>query len=241
MTNKLENQMALVTGASRGIGRSIGIALDKSGAHVLLSARNKQKLVEVQNEITLQKGKASILVMDLADEREIDDTFDRIEKQWGRLDILVNNAGIGFFEKLVDYPLSEFDKTININLRSLMQCCQRALRMMIPARSGYIINIASVQGIKGYALQSVYAASKHGVMGLTKALAVEVQEYGIRTSVILPGGVDTDLIREARPDLDPSVLMHPEDIAGTVLYLLSLSEQAMVDQIVVRRRSSSPF
>ena len=179
--------------------------------------------------------------MDLADEREIDDTFDRIEKQWGRLDILVNNAGIGFFEKLVDYPLSEFDKTININLRSLMQCCQRALRMMIPARSGYIINIASVQGIKGYALQSVYAASKHGVMGLTKALAVEVQEYGIRTSVILPGGVDTDLIREARPDLDPSVLMHPEDIAGTVLYLLSLSEQAMVDQIVVRRRSSSPF
>ncbi len=112
---------------------------------------------------------------------------------------------------------------------------------MIPQKSGYIINISSVQGVKAYRQQSIYAASKHAVMGMSKALAAEVQEHNIRISAILPGGVDTDLISDARPDLDRSILIKPEDIAQTVLYLLSLSDRAMVDQVMVRRFTSTQF
>jgi 3-oxoacyl-[acyl-carrier protein] reductase len=106
---------------------------------------------------------------------------------------------------------------------------------------GHIINISSVVGWKGYAEQSAYSASKHGIMGLTKSLAREEQEHGIRVSAILPGGVDTELIREARPDLDPQQLMSPDDVADAVAYLLSVSSRAGVDEIHLRRRNSTPF
>jgi 3-oxoacyl-[acyl-carrier protein] reductase len=96
-------------------------------------------------------------------------------------------------------------------------------------------------GFKGYPNQTAYTASKHGVVGLSKALSAEVQKYGIRVSLIHPGGVDTDLVGNARPDLDKSVLMQPEDIAQTVMYLLSLSKRAMVDEIYIRRSKSTPF
>ena len=112
---------------------------------------------------------------------------------------------------------------------------------MIPQRDGYIISISSVVGFKGYPNQSAYTAAKHGVMGLTKSLAVELQTHGIRVSAVLPGGVDTDMVRAARPDLDPSVLLQPEDVAQTVMYLLSLSDRAAIDQIYIRRRGSQPF
>ena len=113
--------------------------------------------------------------------------------------------------------------------------------MMIPAGSGFIINLSSVVGFKGYVNQSAYTATKHGVMGLTKSLAAEVQEHGISVSAILPGGVDTDFIGAARPDLDRSILIPPEDIAKTVLFMLSLSDRTMVDQIYIRRRTGTPF
>jgi len=157
------------------------------------------------------------------------------------LDILINNAGVLKSGNIVDFSIDDFDMLVDINLRTVYLCCQQALKIMVPAGKGYIINLSSVVGFKGYPQQTAYSAAKHGVMGLTKALAAEVAEHGIRVSVILPGGVDTDLIREARPDLDSSVLMQPEDIADTVLYLLELPERAMVDQIYIRRSKSSPF
>jgi len=113
--------------------------------------------------------------------------------------------------------------------------------MMIPQRSGCIINVSSVVGIKGYPNQAAYTASKHGVMGLTKSLAVEAQPHGIRVSAVLPGGVDTDMVAQARPDLDRSVLLQPDDVADAVMFLLSLSDRAAIDEIYIRRRASQPF
>jgi 3-oxoacyl-[acyl-carrier protein] reductase len=130
---------------------------------------------------------------------------------------------------------------MQVNTKAVFLCCQQALRLMIPRRQGYIINISSVVGFKGYPNQAAYTASKHAVMCLTKSLAVEAQEHGIRVSAILPGGADTQMIADARPDLDPRILLQPEDIAHTVLYLLSLSDRAAVDQIYIRRRGSQPF
>jgi NAD(P)-dependent dehydrogenase (short-subunit alcohol dehydrogenase family) len=112
---------------------------------------------------------------------------------------------------------------------------------MIPRRRGYIINIGSVVSLKGYPRQAAYTAAKHAVLGLTKSLAVEMQEHDVRVSAILPGAVYTEMARQARPDLDPDILMQPRDVAQSVMYLLSLSDRAHVDQIYIRRRGSSPF
>jgi 3-oxoacyl-[acyl-carrier protein] reductase len=237
----LKDQVVLVTGASRGIGRSISEALAGRGARVVLTARNKMLLDKLENEITLSGGKAEAVRADISEENDLSYLFKLITEKYGKLDVLVNNAAVGTFGRLAEFSIYDFDKIITVNLRGVYLCCQKALKLMIPAKSGYIINISSMQGFKGYKDQSAYAASKHGVMGLTKSLASEVQEHGVRVSAILPGGVDTELIRQARPDLDSSVLIKTADIARTVLFLLSLSDRAMIDQIVIRRRAASPF
>ncbi len=237
----LKKKVACVTGASRGIGRSISLMLAEAGAHVILCSRNRNKLQDVKGEIASRGGKATVIPADIAVEKEITSVFDTIKAKIGRLDILVNSAGIGSTGSLVDFPIENFDQIMAVNLRGVFICCQQAMRIMITQGSGYIINISSVVGFKGYPDQSAYTASKHGVMGLTKSLAVEAQEHGIQVSAILPGGVDTEFVKNIRPDLDTSVLILPEDIAKTVVYLLSLSDRAMVDQVHIRRRVSSPF
>jgi 3-oxoacyl-[acyl-carrier protein] reductase len=234
-------QVALVTGSSQGIGRSIGIGLAEAGVKVVLTARNQKKLEAVQEEIASRGGEAEVLQADISMEEDILHLFDKLEERYGKLDILVNNAGIGIWGKLVDFAMDDFDRLMAVNVRGLYLCCQQAMRMMIPRKKGFIINVSSVVGFKGYPNQSAYTASKHAVMGITKSLAVEAQEHNICVSVILPGGVDTDFIGEARPDLDRSILIPPEDIARCVLFLLSLSDRAMVDQIYIRRRTGSPF
>ena len=241
MNKRLKDKVALVTGASKGIGKSISKALAKAGVHTILTARSIGLLKEVKEEIERSGGWATVFTADLSREGDIIKLFENIKKSIGNLDILINNAGLLESGKLVDFPMKKFDSMMAVNLRAVFVCCQQALKIMIPAGSGYIINISSVVGFKGYPEQTAYTASKHGVMGLTKALAAEVAENGIRVSAILPGGVDTSLIGSVRPNLDPSILIRPEDIAGTVLYLLSLSERAMVDQVYVRRSNGSPF
>ena len=144
---------------------------------------------------------------------------------------------LGEFKKAVE----DFDRVLATNLRGTFLSCQEAMRIMVPQGGGTIINIASVVGFKGYANQSAYTASKHGIMGLTKALALEAQPHRIRVSAILPGGVDTGLATSARPDLKREELLRPEDIARTVLFLLSLPEHAAIDEIYIRRRNSAPF
>ena len=208
---------------------------------MLLAARSEELLSDLQDEIKDSGGFAKAYPTDLRKNNSILDLFKQIKNDFNQLDILVNNAGVIKSGNMVDFSMEDFDMLVNVNLRAVYSCCQQALKFMIPARKGYIINLSSVVGIKGYPRQTAYGSVKHGIMGLTKALAAELAEHGIRVSVILPGGVDTDLIREARPDLDSSVLMQPEDIADTVLYLLELPERAMVDQIYIRRSKSSPF
>ncbi|MHB9128743.1 MAG: SDR family oxidoreductase [Candidatus Humimicrobiaceae bacterium] len=237
----LKDKVVLITGASKGIGKNISIALAKEGAITVLVSRNKETLEKTHEEILSLGGKALAIPADISKEEEILNLFSKIKDQFGRLDILINNAATIITGKLVDFSLKDFDKMMQTNLRGLYICCQQALRIMLPQKSGYIINISSVAGFKGYAEQSAYTAGKHGVMGITKSLAAEVYKDGIFVSAILPGGVDTELAWYARPDIDRSILISPQDIADTVLYLLRLSDTAWVDQIYIHRKTAQPF
>jgi 3-oxoacyl-[acyl-carrier protein] reductase len=242
MESGIKGKNILVTGASKGIGRAISRSVAAAGANVIMTARDEESLINLKKEInSAGKGSALYTVADLANEKDIESLFKKVEEELGTLDVLINNAGFVIPGELVDFSIKDFDKLIDVNLRATYLCCQHALKLMLPKESGYIINISSVVGFKGYPNQTAYTASKHGVVGLSKALSAEVQKYGIRVSLIHPGGVDTDLVGKARPDLDKSVLMQPEDIAQTVMYLLSLPERAMVDEIYIRRSKSTPF
>jgi len=237
----LNGQVAVVTGAGRGIGRAIAQRLARAGAHAVLSARTAAPLAETERAIRAAGGSAEAAPADVADEEQVRSLFRRVTERHGRVDILVNNAGLGVFGPLADTSAADFDRVMAVNLRGAFLCCREALRLMAPRRRGTIINISSVVGFRGYPNQSAYAASKHGLMGLTKSLAVEAQPHGIRVSAVLPGGVDTDMSRQSRPDLKADDLMQPEDIAQAVEFLLSLSDRASVDEIYIRRRASKPF
>ncbi len=237
----LEGRVALVTGAGRGIGRAICESLSRAGASVVAVARTAQQIEGVVRELVDRGGSAVAIRADVAEEGDVQVLFDQVRARFGRLDVLINNAGQGRFGPLEEFSAADFDRVVAVNLRGTFLCCRQAARMMIAQRAGYIINISSVVGFKGYPNQSAYTAAKHGVLGLTKSLAAELHRHGVRVSAVLPGGVDTELVRAARPDLDRSALMQPDDIAQTVLYLLSLSDRAAVDQIYIRRRGSQPF
>ncbi|MCE5329101.1 SDR family oxidoreductase [bacterium] len=237
----LNHKSAIVTGASKGIGRAISIALAKEGADIILAARTEEKLREVKKDISSFGGNSLIIPTDMSNEKDILNLFDKTKKEFGKLDILINNAGIFIKGNLVDFRTEDYNKIMNVNLRGVFLSCRQALKIMIPQKSGFIINISSNAVFKGYPEQSVYTASKHGIVGLTKSIANEVQKDGISVALIHPGGVDTELINYARPDIDKSLLIPPEDIAKTVIYMLKLSDNSWVDEIFIRRRAAKPF
>lgn len=242
MNVDLSKHVAMVTGAGRGIGRGIARALAECGAHVYLAARSQAELERVAAEIQGAGGSATAAVLDVTDEGQIVRLIERIGKERGRLDVLVNNAGLGVFGPLAEFKTEDVDRIHAVNVRGTFICCREALKLMIPAKSGYIINMASSVVVGGYPNQTAYSASKHAVMGLTKSLAKEVQQHDIRASAILPGGVNTEMVAAARPDLAREDLISVEEIASTVLYLLSLGPtSAAVDEIYIRRKTSSPF
>ncbi|RME87111.1 MAG: SDR family oxidoreductase [Anaerolineae bacterium] len=239
--NRLNGQVALVTGASRGIGRSIALALAAHGAGVALVARDGSRLTAIQEEIEARGGRALAIPTDLAREEAIQACVRRCIEAFTRLDILVNNAGIGVFGPLERSRTQDWDRVMAVNARAPYILCREALPYLRQHPPSFIINISSVVGVKGYARQTIYSASKHALMGLTKALAREVQEDGIRVHAICPGGVATDMIQQARPDLDPEVLMQPEEIADIVLFLVTRRGRAVIDQVDVRRAASTPW
>ena len=237
----LKEKVGIVTGASRGIGKAIALALAREGVRVVLVARSEKALEAVCNQIEREGGVALVAAANVSQEKSVRAAINATTARFGRLDILVNCAGIGIFKPLAETTAEDWDRVMAVNARGPFLMCRAAVPIMARGGGGCIVNVSSVVGVKGYVNQGAYTASKHALMGMTKVLAQEVQGQGIRVHVICPGGVDTDLAAHARPDLDPSALMTPEEIAEIVLFLVKQKGRAIIDQINIRRASSSPW
>ena len=190
----LENKVALVTGAGRGIGRAIAIALAKEGAEVVVNYNgSEERAKEVKQTIEENGGKASIYKCNVSDFEACEAMIKDIVKEHGRLDILVNNAGITKDGLIMKMKEEDFDSVLNVNLKGTFNTIRHSARQMLRQKSGKIINISSVSGILGNAGQANYAASKAGVIGLTKTMARELGSRGITVNAIAPGFVDTEM------------------------------------------------
>ena len=241
MGKRLAGKVAIVTGASRGIGRAISVALAREAATVVLAARSIQKLQETADQVTKAGGKADIVVTELTEEESIKNLVKTTSEKFSRLDILVNNAGVTHSAKLEETATEDWHRCMQINARAPFILCREALPLLSKAEAGYIINIASVVGVKGYPLQSAYTSSKHALRGMTISLAEELRGSNIRVHLLCPGGVDTDLVQKVRPDIKKDELMQPEEIAELVVYLVTHKGNAVIDELHIRRATSTPW
>ena len=222
-----------MTGAGRGIGKAISVALAKDGCRVVLSARTGAQIEEVQKEIVSQGGDALAIPTDLTLDEDIQRLVEESQAKWGAVDILINNAGWGKRAPIVSASLTDWDQTFRLNLRAPMVLAKALLPNMIAKRQGAVINIGSVSGKTGEANGAAYSASKFGLIGFTQSLYEEVREHGIKVAVILPGFVDTPLIPPNRK-LDRSKMIHADDIAQTVLFVLKSPATCCPVEITVR-------
>jgi 3-oxoacyl-[acyl-carrier protein] reductase len=225
----LAGRVALVTGASQGIGRACAVRLASEGVAVAVAARNQEKLDEVVSEIKASGGKAEAFPLDVSDEEQIKGTFKAVLGRLGKIDILVNNAGITRDQLVMRMKRADWDAVLNTNLTSAYCCIQQVIGSMLKQRWGRIINISSIFGQMGQAGQANYAASKAGLIGLTMAIAREVASRSITCNAVAPGFIETAMTSGLPADVKQNGLKliplgrigTPQDVANAVAFLAS--------------------
>src|ERR1700691_947157 len=230
----LASQVAVVTGAARGVGEATAGKLASLGAHVVLVARDSQRLNEVRQQIEAADGQATVLPCDLTDTAAVASLGEEIARDYRRCDILVNNAGIGLSNKpLHEVTPEEWDRLFDTNLRGPYLMIRALAPLMIAARSGHIVNISSLAGKNTLPGGAAYSASKWGLNGLTYSVAEELRQYNVRASVIAPGSVNTHF-GDANSTKNRSRMIQPEDVAQVVAMLVTQSETSFVSEILLR-------
>ncbi|HHP7243323.1 MAG TPA: 3-oxoacyl-[acyl-carrier-protein] reductase [Elainellaceae cyanobacterium] len=222
---RLTDQVALVTGASRGIGRAIAFALANEGANVGVNyASSSQAADELVAEISSMGGQAIALQADVSQADQVTALTTAVMEKWGRIDVLVNNAGITRDTLMLRMKLDDWQAVINLNLTGVFLCTQAVSKIMLKQRSGRIINISSVVGLMGNAGQANYSAAKAGVIGLTKATAKELASRGITANAVAPGFIATDMTHDIKADdilkfIPLNRFGTPDEVAGAVRFL----------------------
>ena len=238
--NQLENQIAVVTGAGRGIGRAIALKFAAAGADVACVSRTQENSEKVAAEVRALGRKAWAHAVDVADAAAVNAAAEKILADCGKVDILVNNAGVTRDNLLMRMSDAEWDAVLNTNLKGAFLFTKAFSRALIKQRSGRIINVASVIGLIGNAGQSNYAASKAGLIGFTKSVARELASRGITANVLAPGFIETDMTAGLKEELRAGVLKQiplgslgqPEDIAGAAVFLASPAARYITGQVL---------
>ena len=243
MQNRLKDRVALVTGASSGIGEATALALAEQGAKVAIAARRKDRLEALAAKLAQRGAEPLVLVADLAREAEAQRIVKETEAHYGRLDILVNNAGVMYIEPVAEADLGRWRSMLELNVLSLIASTQAALAGMRARRDGHIVNVASVAGRVANPNAAAYAATKFGVVGFSESLRREIYKDNIRVSVIEPGMVETELRDHighaaSRKALDVRASetrqLQPEDIADTILFCVTRPDYVCINEVLLR-------
>lgn len=246
MMLELKNQVAIITGARRGMGKSHALTLARAGAKVVVSDISKEECQIVVEEIKKNGGEAIAVKCDVTKKKDVEEMVQTAIDKWGKVDILVNNAGIAEFASFLEMTEEQWDKTLDINLKGYFLCSQAAAKEMVKQKSGVIVNIASVamgqQGI-GFSNIAHYCASKGGIVGMTEALALELAPFNIRVNAVAPGMIETPMMDTVKSD--PKTLEgllvrvpmrrvgKPEEVSNLVLFLASAESSYMTGSTVV--------
>lgn len=230
----LKGKTALITGAGKGIGRAIALALAAEGVHVGLLARTAKDLQNLTDELKSEGHNCSMVTADVSDIQSVNTGVSSLITEMGNIDILINNAGTGKFGKFLELEPAEWEEQIRVNLFGVYYVTRAVLPQMIERQTGDIINISSTAGLKGSALTSAYSASKFGIMGLTESLMQEVRKHNIRVTAMTPSTVVTDLaIRSNLINNNEEKVMHPEDLAELIVAQLKLNRRVFVKEASV--------
>jgi 3-oxoacyl-[acyl-carrier protein] reductase len=227
----LTGKTALITGAGKGIGRAVAIALAKEGVNVALLARTTSDLEKVAAEAKAIGVKAVIVTADISDIQSVNTAVSAAKKELGAIDILINNAGIAAFGKFLELEPADWEKIIRVNLLGVYYATRAVLPDMIERKTGDIINISSTAGQRGAPLTSAYSASKFAVLGLTESLMQEVRKHNIRVSALTPSTIATDMARELNlTDGNPEKVMQSEDLAEFIVSQLKLNRRIFIKE-----------
>lgn len=237
----LSGKVALVTGASRGIGRSIALELSKAGASVVLNyIKNDVAAEETLEEIKALGGYGILVKGDVSCYNTCKNVVDEVVKNFGKIDILINNAGISMLGFFADADEDAWNKVVDTNLKSVFNCSHAALKYMLPKKSGSIVNISSIWGNVGASYEVIYSASKGAVNSFTKALAKEIAPSGIRVNAIAPGVINTDMNKFLSEDEKEQLISQipmmqfgeGEDIGKLTVFLLSDESKYITGQVI---------
>lgn len=229
----LKDKVAIITGASRGIGRATALAFARAGAKVVLAARTPSDLETVVNDIRANGGEALAVPTDVTQANQVANLIHQTLEIYCQIDILVNNAGIGYFGMVVDFEEADWDSVIGSNLKSVYLCSKCVLKPMLERQSGQIINVLSIAAKVPFKASSAYCAAKAGALALTKVLSEEVRGQNIRVTAVSPGSVHTSFWDgiEGHPDFD--LMLKPEHVAETILFVAKQPLGMVIEEITV--------
>ena len=229
----LKDKVAIITGASRGIGRATALAFAQAGAKVVLAARTQHDLETVADLIRTDGGEALVAPTDVTRTDAVEAMVNRTLAAYGQIDLLVNNAGIGVFETIADSDPEVWTQVVAANLKSTYLCSKYVLPSMLARQSGQIINVLSIAAKVAFKASSAYCAAKAGALAFTKVLAEEVRSENIRVTAVFPGSVDTPFWTEIEGHPDLNLMLKPEHVAETILFIATQPAGMVTDEIVV--------
>jgi NAD(P)-dependent dehydrogenase (short-subunit alcohol dehydrogenase family) len=229
----LADQVAVVTGAGRGIGRAVATTLARAGAAVALAARSAGELEGVAREVRAAGGRALVVATDVRQEAAVETLARQTLAEWGRVDVLVNAAGLATFAPVTDSKLDDWDQILAVNLRGAVLCCRAVLPAMIARRRGTIINVGSVVTSRTLTGSAAYTASKYGLLGFSRVLAEEMRAHGVRVGVLSAGATDTPLW-DAMPGAPARErMLRAEQVAEAALLMASLGPNATLEELTL--------